>query len=167
MDAIPILVRDPNFSGFSGGLLLGYNYQIDPVVLGIEADVGWCDLDEGTSDTTRNSYSAFEVKWNSHFRTRVGYAFDSALLYVAGGLAIARVEVDDTDPGWGRDDDTHFGWTIGCGLEYQILKNLTARLEYLYDDYGKEDYKIDGYYQYKADVDLTSHTVRFGLSYSF
>lgn len=159
--------RDPNFNGFSGGAFLGYNFQLDRIVLGAEADGGYCKLSVGNSKTTANDYSAFEINWNAHVRTRIGFAFDSALLYVAGGLALAEVTIDDTDEGWGKDDATHVGWTVGGGIEYAITRSLRARVEYLYDAYGSKQSKINGDYSYKADVDLTSHTIRVGLSYWF
>jgi len=162
--------RNPDFDGFSGGVFLGYNYQFDSIVLGVEADGGYVDLSEGRDkNALNNDYSAFEIDWNAHFRARIGFALDSTLFYVAGGLALAEVTVDDKDSGYGEDDATHVGWTLGTGIEYAMTKNLRARIEYLYDDYGSEDYKIgDGSgYTYDSNVELISHTIRVGLSFCF
>jgi outer membrane immunogenic protein len=159
---------DPDMDGFVGGLYLGHNYRIDKLVLGFEADAGLCDLSEGADDDNDNSYSAFDIDWNAHLRARAGFAYNATLFYVAGGLAVAKVAVDDTDAGYGHDNATHFGWTIGAGIEHKITEHLTARVEYLYDDYGSEDYYItDDSYPYQADVELKIHTARIGLAYSF
>jgi outer membrane immunogenic protein len=163
----PGFERSPNIDGFSGGALLGSNLQFDSIVFGVEGDGGFGDLDEDADDNALNNYSAFDIDWNAHFRARVGFAFNSTLLYVAGGLALAGVTVDDTDPDWGNDDDTHVGWTVGAGIEHALTRHLRARVEYLYDDYGSNDYKFNGPGPYRANVDLTANTIRACLSFHF
>ena len=160
--------RNPNINGFTGGVVLGYNYQSrDSIVYGIEADAGLGDLKKGADASAYNNYSAFEIDWTAHARGRVGIVSNSTLLYVAAGLAIAEITVDDKDPKWGKDDATHVGWTVGAGIEHALTGNMLARVEYLYDDYGSKDYMINGLYSYKANVDLTAHTIRVGLFYRF
>jgi outer membrane immunogenic protein len=162
--------RDADIEGFVGGLYMGYNYRIDNIVLGIEADAGLGDLNEGADhDNYYNYYSAFDIDWDAHFRGRVGFVSNATLFYVAAGLAIAEVAVDDVDPGYGGDNATHVGWTIGAGIEQKITGHLTARVEYLYDDYGSERYTIGTPFgfSYRADVELETHSARIGLAYSF
>lgn len=159
--------RNPTLDGCVGGLFLGYNRQIKNMVFGIETDGGGGDLSENAHPGSMNSYSSFEIDWNTRVRAKVGVAFDKTLLFLASGLALAKVTVDDTDPMWGKDDAVHLGWTIGAGIEHALTKNLLMRLEYLYDDYGHEDYAITGPYTYKAKVDLDASTVRVGLSWHF
>lgn len=161
----------PNFDGTSLGVLLGYNYQLkNRVVLGIEADLGAGHIHESPASTGINDFSEFDVEWNSHVRAKVGYAFDSVLPYVAGGLAIEELKLTDTDPGSGNVSHVLTGWTVGCGIEYQITKHLSTRLEYLYDDFGTKKYKMSngfpGVY-YLSRLAMTSQTIRVGLSYSF
>lgn len=155
---------------FNGGLFGGFNYQIDSFVLGAEADFGWGGVDIGEdSNATYNDYSAFESDWNGHLRGRVGFAVDRALFYAAGGLAWADLQVDDTDPDWSDDSNTLMGWTIGGGVEYAVTDNLLLRAEYLYDDYGDEEFEFDfgGSSEYSADTSLTASTVRLGIAYKF
>jgi outer membrane immunogenic protein len=159
--------RNPNIDGLTGGLLLGYNHRFDSILVGVEADAGLGDLSESPDRSARNYYSAFDIDWNAHVRARLGLVSSSTLLYVAGGLALAGLTVDDREPGWGEDDDTHVGWTVGAGIEQAIAKNLRVRIEYLYDDYGSEDYHISGFIPYRSNVDLTGNMIRFGLSYQF
>jgi outer membrane immunogenic protein len=160
--------RSPNFDGFVGGIFLGYNYQDNNVVYGVEADAGLGDLSEGPDkNSSNNDWSSFDIDWNAHVRARAGLVYDATLFYVTGGLAIAGVSVDDNDPGWSDDNATHVGWTVGCGIDRLLTENLTVRFEYLYDDYGSEEYSFNGSFNYKGDVDLTSHTTRIGLSYTF
>lgn len=159
--------RNPNIDGFTAGAFLGYNWRFDRILLGAEADAGLGSLSEDSDKSALNDYSAFDVDWNAHVRARLGFVSDSTLFYVAAGLALAGVTVDDTDPNWGEDDATHVGWTVGAGIEHAFTKNLRARVEYLYDDYGDKDYAITGFYTYRANVDLTASIIRVGLSYQF
>ncbi|MGD9537185.1 MAG: outer membrane protein [Alphaproteobacteria bacterium] len=170
---LPGRAISPDSDGVAGGALVGYRYQIERLVIGIEADGGPLGASVDASDSGPNDYSAFDVDWNAHVRARLGMAFDRTLLYVAGGLAIAQLTLDDTDPGFGDDDATHLGWTVGGGVEHAVTDSLTLRLEYLYDDYGEEGYTIAlppglfSFPSYSAEVDLTAHTLRAALSYRF
>lgn len=37
-----------------------------------------------------------------------------------------------------------FGWTMGGGSEFAIMNRVSAKLEYLYYEYGSEHYTVDG-----------------------
>jgi outer membrane immunogenic protein len=162
----------PDLDGFAGGGLIGYSHRIDRLIVGLEADGGLLDASFDSTDSGGNGYSAFDLDWNTHVRARFGMALDRALLFVAGGLALAQVALDDTDPGFGDDDNIHVGWTVGAGVEHAATANLILRLEYLYDDYGRERYTVSSppgpfFPSYAADVELTAHTFRAALSYRF
>lgn len=164
---------DADLDGLAGGVLAGYSRQIDRFVIGAEIDGGLTDASFGSKDSGGNGYAAFDLDANAHLRARLGYAFDRTLLFVAGGLALARLAVDDTDPGFGKNHATHVGWTIGGGVEHAVTGNLFLRLEYLYDDYGSESSSIAApagspfFPDYEAETELTAHTVRAAVAYRF
>jgi opacity protein-like surface antigen len=95
-------VRDTAFGGF-----VGYNYQIDEVVLGIEADYTATQL-RGTStdsiarrmstsdgDTHQISLSGSamaEIKSYGTARVRAGYTLGPLMPFVTGGVAIADID---------------------------------------------------------------------------
>jgi outer membrane immunogenic protein len=163
-------LADGSEGGFIGGIYVGYNYQMaNNFVLGAEADIGAGDLDFDEEELGFTDYTAVETEWNGHIRARLGYAVDRALFFVAAGAAFARVSLDDTDPDWGEDTQTHLGWTIGGGVDYAVTDNLVFRAEYLYDDLGSETFDItdNGVPSYAPDLDLTASTVRVGLAYKF
>lgn len=168
----PGFAVEPSLDGFAGGALAGYNHQIDRFVLGAEVDGGLSGANHDAGDSGGNGYSAFDLDWNLHARLRAGVALDRTLLFVAGGLAVARLDLDDTDPGFGSDDGTHLGWTLGGGIEQAITDSLVLRLEYLYDDYGSRDYSVDSppgpfFPSYDAEIDLSAHTLRAAVAYRF
>ena len=164
----PVYARDADIDGFNGGLLAGYNLQTGDLVYGIEVDLGFADVSaKADRGALHNNYSAFKLDFNSHARLRFGLASDRMLFYVAGGLAMANLTVNDVDPGWGEDESSHVGWTLGAGVERVVMDQLSLRLEYLYDNYGSEDYRLHGDGVYDGEVDLSAHTVRAAISYRF
>jgi hypothetical protein len=73
----------------SGGLVggtVGYNYQFGQAVAGIEGDVDW----SGINGSTSNNVCPFGCKtsnsWLATVRGRLGYAADSFMPYVTGGV---------------------------------------------------------------------------------
>src|SRR6185437_12528631 len=81
--------------GIVGGAMVGYNWQIDRVVLGLEGDFGWTNAN-GVGTTTTGPIpiivrgpNSYDVRWTSDIRGRLGYAFGDWLFFAAGGFAAA------------------------------------------------------------------------------
>jgi outer membrane immunogenic protein len=149
-----------NANGIGGGLYTGYNYQVTPnVVVGAEADFSLTDLEKSRSNggVTLTSKS----DWNSNIRGRVGLAFDRYLVYGAGGLAIADLEVSGNND---TDAKTALGWSLGAGGEAAITNNVTARLDYTYQDFGEQDFNLNGT---GVSSEFSNSQVRMGIGYKF
>jgi outer membrane immunogenic protein len=102
-------------NGFIGGAHAGYNHQIGSLVVGVEADIEGTNLKYGYQDKFSPidgngpqqipvggiwGYNA-RIGVQGSLRARIGYAFDKALLYATGGLAVADVShtiYDEGDP---------------------------------------------------------------------
>jgi len=160
---------DPDFTGtdgadgsaFTGGFHAGANYMVTPQFLvGIEGDVDGTSFDQDGTFQPGVAGNA-NINWTSSIRGRAGFAFDRFLAYGTGGVAFADVDVTS---GAFKESNTHTGWTVGAGLEGMITPNVTARLEYMYADYGSQDYTFGGT---TTDIDVTSNVVRAGISYKF
>jgi outer membrane immunogenic protein len=183
VDSDPISFHDLEdgsigMDGFLGGLHAGYNWQSDSLVLGVEGDIEYADL-SGDTDILHADQGNFdqgdarqEIDWLGSLRLRAGFAFDRALIYATGGLAVGGVEVsafiDQTD----LDDsnkDTQWGWTLGGGLEYAVTDEVSARIEYRYTDLGKSDVEAGGDDTPidKLEFENRFHAVRAGLSWHF
>jgi outer membrane immunogenic protein len=175
LDAAVIDGDDGSFDldGFVGGGHIGSNWQRDALVLGLEGDIEYADLDDkiGIFDQAGNlaGRDEVEVDWLGSVRLRGGFAIDRALLYATGGLAAGGAKLKTEDE-FGEhlvdETDTKWGWTIGGGLEYAFTDDLSARVEYRYTDLGTikardEDQNVDD----KAD--LAFHAVRVALSWHF
>jgi hypothetical protein len=100
---LPRLQGTRNFdTSFTGGAQIGYNWQFNQWVFGLEADFNYVGLDNtfafsaptsssGTSVTVAQSTS---VDWLATFRGRLGFAINNVLLYGTGGLAVGKVGFD-------------------------------------------------------------------------
>lgn len=126
--------------GFAGGTL-GYNWQTGNWVFGLEADAAWADVGAtvgafgglvSVSDTIRSMGTV---------RGRVGYAFDSVLIYGTGGYAWADNRITATVLGASvSDSQFHSGWAAGAGVEVMFAPKWSVKAEYLYRSFQGETY---------------------------
>lgn len=156
------------------GLLLGgqigYNWQAagSPWVYGIEADVSGVGADSEDSPNV-NSINAGTNAIGT-VRVRAGYAVDRALWYLTGGYAWADNELKLSGPAFGgtqTSSKVHSGWTIGGGLEWAFADAWTAKIEYLYMSFGREDYFAGVFGAPGLGIDMDMHTVKLGVNYIF
>jgi outer membrane immunogenic protein len=155
--------------GFLGGIQAGANYQTGALVVGLEADVTWANLEaDGTFISTGGPgrggcpTGTHCTRWDissdlealGTIRGRVGFTTGNALIYGTGGLAWGRVDTKqatthnpgavEVDGARTSGDSNHIGYAIGAGGEYKISSNITVKAEYLYIDLGDADYNLTG-----------------------
>jgi len=145
------LVGEP--SGITGGVQGGYNWQFGQVVVGGEADI-----QASAADDTFAAYK-FSNPWFGTVRGRLGYAMSNVLLYATAGLGYGggRLVIAGLS-----EDQTHFGWTGGGGIEVGFTPNWSAKAEYLFISLSDKTYVLSG-----ATTGIDSHLVRFGVNYRF
>jgi outer membrane immunogenic protein len=151
-----------DLDGVVGGGQIGYNWQTQNWLWGLEADIQGTG-ERGSRDFTcaigictppSGGFAALVVpgpavpvsldqklEWFGTVRGRVGVlATPKVLFYVTGGLAYGEVRTGETIgtglPGF-SNSDTKAGYTVGGGVEGVIGGNWTAKLEYLYVDLGR------------------------------
>jgi outer membrane immunogenic protein len=151
-----------NLDGVVGGGQIGYNWQVQNWVWGLEADIQGTD-EKGsraficpagicTPNVPGNLALAIlgpavplalsqKIDWFGTVRGRAGILVDpKVLLYATGGLAYGAVNTSEAIgvvPVWFSNTTTNVGWTVGAGVEGVIGGNWTAKLEYLYVDLGR------------------------------
>jgi outer membrane immunogenic protein len=180
----------PHESGFAGGAQAGCNWQParSPFVLGIEFDFNGSSLRETTSTSyplsalfaARTETNTKDLTWFSTFRGRAGYAMNRWLVYATGGLAVAQINTSFDMVGpplafhyQSADSRTRVGYTVGAGLEYAFADRWSAKLEYLFLDFGT--YTVLASLinapllpdNWATDVRAREHIVRAGLNYKF
>lgn len=140
-----------NTRGFAGGALAGYNFQNGKFVYGLEAD--FSGLAGSASRTVTGTFPVggccftvsqyVKAPWMATLRPRIGYAFDRALVYVTGGLAVAHLKyVEQVTDTAGNSENTNIstvkaGWTLGAGIEYALSNHWMLRAEYLYTSFAR------------------------------
>ena len=135
-----------NDSGFAAGGQLGANFQSGQFVFGIEGDADY--LSNKASVTVATDFSGLAGSSNTHtytsdflstVRGRLGFAWDRALIYGTGGLAMADYQIQRMQNGAGLApagnsqtvSDFRIGWAAGAGVEYAFSDMITGRVEYL------------------------------------
>ena len=150
-------------SGFIGGGQVGYNYQVNQWVWGLEADVSGSGIKNNL--VSFGSLFTANLNWNAFWTLtpRVGYAFDNWLVYGKGGGAWADVSVSGAVLGmpFNAGGGTASGWVVGVGAEYAFRNNWSAKIEYNHFDFGG-DSDIFG-----ISNSVTVDTVKAGVNYRF
>jgi len=173
--AIPGNSNTRSPSGFVGGVQAGYNWQLDNIVLGLEAEL------EGTSAKSTFFYPAiFGGPAASHssslpvfgdLRMRVGYAFDRWLPFVTGGIVVGNFKnslVDPSEPFSFNRGSSSTGFVLGGGVEYAFDAHWSAKAEYLYMQVSDKNAGglIGGaYYSFKFKD--SAQVARVGVNYRF
>lgn len=167
--------------GLIGGFQVGYLQMLPSrAVVGVEANVSFPNLLAGqqtlASPAIGQATYAEAVEMFGTLRGRLGYAFDHWLVYATGGFAwtydkFTRTQLVGTPLGGtafpGVTEELfrmRAGWTVGAGIEAPFVPFWTARLEYLYSDFGNTGVTFPAGVQ-RFDSDLNLHQVRFGLNY--
>jgi high affinity Mn2+ porin len=161
-----------SFGGLYGGLQLGYNYLLPSrLLLGIEGDITFPDfLRDGLISTRATPQTTItdQIDYIATLRGRFGYAFDHWLIYGTAGLAWSQARFRES-PGLASDMDKilrpRTGWALGMGAEVPIAPDWTARLEYLYDNFGGVGIVFPSGTRYESAFDV--HTLRVGLNRQF
>lgn len=179
--------------GFTGGLQAGFNYQFGAAVAGIEADINLMPkggrgafIGNPVLATQLITSARSELNYLGTLRGRLGFAADRLLVYATGGLAYGDVDASASVVGvqapalvWaGNRSGIRAGYTVGAGLEYAIMPNLTLRGEYLYYDLGQKSVAALGNaavrgvgalngIDYVTKTETRGSLLRTGINYKF
>lgn len=194
-DAFVGCCNDPtiagNPKGALGGAQIGYNFQVNTLLLGLEADLAGAGIQKQQNDT-RDGYGAFagfgpfttigeqKIDLFGTVRGRLGVVIDNLLIYGTGGLAYGHASVSHLTSNrlgacfyWnctsGSTDKMLLGSTFGGGVEWGFAKNWSAKAEYLYYDLGNISYVAPNLPNpvnpYHVSSNFKGNIVRLGLNY--
>jgi outer membrane immunogenic protein len=144
---------DYNQSGGLAGGTIGYNWQWGNIVGGLEADMSWAGINGSVNLPLLCSIGGGTVcftnmHWLNTDRARLGVlvgAQNQFLLYVTGGAAGAEIRsgqqpcaVPGAALGQVASCGTRTEWAGvgGAGVEAMIAPHWSAKLEYLYTNFG-------------------------------
>jgi outer membrane immunogenic protein len=166
-NVFPGFVADLHPSGWFGGFQTGYNWQFAPNWLfGIETDDSFSGIKQSGFAVPGPLAAKVKIDGFDTIRARLGYVMDRSLVYGTGGFALAHVKFNVT--GLSTWKDYQGGWTIGGGWEYAIDAKWSAKIEYLYADFGRNsDVSGSAGGPISRSTALTMNTVKAGLNYKF
>jgi outer membrane immunogenic protein len=183
--------RGFNANGVFGGLQIGYNWQRDRLVFGIEGDFELSAIKDRFTqivgpafDFERDTFlGKMNVNYFGTVRGRLGYSLDRSLVYVTGGFAFADIDqrqdsIPPPDrlalgavPVFREQNGIRTGYVVGAGIEHKFDPSWSLKGEYQYLNFGSDPLNgvVPG-----APVILTTsgiansfHTIRVGLNYHF
>src|SRR5215469_7706078 len=156
-------------SGFIGGGQVGFNYQINQWVLGVEGDFAGTTIKDSVNATvvgpgaviTGNAQASLD--WVSTLAPRVGYAFDRWLVYGklgaawAHGTGSASASINGSPVGSISVGESVSGMVVGVGAEYALWDNWSAKIEYNMMDFGNNGPFADNKF----------NVIKAGINYRF
>jgi outer membrane immunogenic protein len=174
--------------GGFGGAQIGYNWQSDNFVVGVETDIQGADIGNPSTTTFAGgggilpsvSTGRDHINWFGTLRARAGVSVDQVLLYGTAGLAYGGVQSSATNfftpvaagVFSGTTSDTRVGWAAGAGVEWGFVPGWSVKGEYLHVDLGSSNVTIvdrvhfpnaSATYRFNHALD----TIRIGLNHQF
>ncbi|MDE5463806.1 outer membrane protein [Bradyrhizobium sp. CSS354] len=141
-------------AGIMGGAQIGYNWQANNYVFGMEGTISGLDNHGSGRNNTFGVGLDDVFSWRANVLAtvvgRAGFAVQNNLFYIKGGYAGVnnRLSVSDTvpNPSTGSGGQTHWanGWTVGAGWEYGVTRNWIVGLEYNYAAFASQTYQLGG-----------------------
>ena len=185
-----LLQTTSNNTAFSGGGLIGYNYQLsNNAVIGVEGDITTgqstakvtdCAVPDGCFVATHDSFTTYNRLnggTTERARVRLGWAAGPNLFFVAAGYSAQQTKLDligDCFVGSATPMVFHFsrgktvsGFNVGGGVERALDRHWIARAEYIYDDFGAQTYAGDGAEWNNRRLTISDNTVRAAIGYKF
>lgn len=167
-----------NPSGVFGGGTLGYNWQINNFLLGVEGDVGGMGISSSKADLgTGTEVDFLSTGVYGDVTGRVGVIWNQALFYFKGGWAAFGGHATTTTgvAGFASTNSPAFtaGWTAGGGVEYMLTPQWSVKVEYLHFDFGTENAALTGVCcgaapgPFPYANKLTADSVKAGVNYHF
>jgi outer membrane immunogenic protein len=144
--------------GIIGGAHVGYNFQINQLVVGLEGNVDGTSISNTVNASFPGVFGGTIVAAQTSsdiqgsIRARLGLALDRVLLYATGGVAfggfstsysftgnnnaLAALNGGNSFSGQNAFSTTKTGWTAGGGIDYAVTDNWSIFAEYRYTQFG-------------------------------
>ena len=166
--------------GRSGGLFggqVGYRWQANQWVFGLEAQGDWADLSNQRVSLLNPALSTrTKTDGIGLFTGQIGYAWNASLFYFKGGAAVTsnRFSVLDNLTGveLAAASATRWGGTVGVGWEYGFAPNWSAGIEYDHlfmghanNSFTATDPRLVGFLNDRISQDVDMVTLR--INYRF
>ncbi len=150
--------------GIHGGFMAGYNYQMNgPWVIGLQGEFGLTDIssDLNLGIVTAEAGPSYTLSVSGRLGWLTG---PDTMLYMLAGYTHARYKLKINVPlGSVSFKEGYDGFHVGAGMETRLSEHLSARVEYRFTQYGKEDWDTGGIIR----IEPSSHKGMLGLVWNF
>lgn len=164
-----------DLDGALGGAHLGYNWQNQSFVYGVEFDVTFSDLEGSKGYALDNVFDLAGAtgSLSNHLnhlisvRGRLGFAQGDFLFYATGGVAFTDYRLkgsltDGVTTFAGSVSDDTFGYVLGGGVDWKFSRNWSIRAEVLH--YEFQDIRFSSPELGVVRVDADTTVIRTGFS---
>jgi outer membrane immunogenic protein len=177
-------------AGVIGGVQAGANYEFAPWVVGVEGSwtdsaiqgntlisCSGCAVGSTPIPVSQERFTS-QAQWFAALTGRFGYAANDWLFYgkTGGAWVQARYTEDLLAAGSAGVatgttvatqvlSDNRAGFTVGAGIEFGLVENLSAKVEYDFYDFGTKNYNFSAITP--VSVRSNMHTLTAGLNYKF
>ena len=153
-----------------GTIEAGADYQIaDNVVVGIGANFDFMSANSEAGDCTTTGCVSVDINESFDVTARAGFLpIENVLLYGLAGFSMARISLDYELELFGSPESSkswESGLVLGAGIEALVTKNISAKLEYRYTNYGEAENDAAGILT--SSVDVATQEVRTTVVYRF
>ncbi len=195
-NALFVITSGHSPSGVVGGAHVGYLYQINQFVVGVEGSVDGTSLSANAqffvpSFAVGNDVLTAHVTSDvqGSIRGKLGFAWDRVLIYGTGGVAFGAFSgnlfLNGQTPAFfpfaiGNRffSNTRTGWTAGGGIQVAVLDNWWVFAEYRYSDFGSFNNTLSNFFAPGGNLlanafvnnnnpHLQENQVQVGFSYRF
>jgi outer membrane immunogenic protein len=125
--------------GVIGGAVVGYNWQVNNFVWGLEANFDWTSLNATGSGvfipTVGTLQASANTRWITTVSGRFGVAFNQVLYYgkLGGGWVGNTATITNLNTGASiSGSNTRDGWLGGVGVEWAFAPHWSTKIEYDY-----------------------------------
>jgi outer membrane immunogenic protein len=165
---------------FTGGGQVGANYQINWLVVGLEADFDWLANNQNSSGGFVIGSNDFQAsandRWITTLAARVGVADNNWLFYAKGGGGWVGVDnftltnVTTSASITFANNNSNSGWLAGAGIEWAFAPNWTARVEYDFLGLSNQSFTVPAGVLVGPVINTTNRdiqTLTVGVNYLF
>ncbi len=125
--------------GFAVGPHVGWAYQMNQWVLGLEASYSGGSFSDSATVSDGDAYKT-KVSHMFGLTPVLGYSQENWLFYGKAGYVSGTVEVENyDDQSTISDSERQYGWLAGAGVSYMLNAHSSLGLEYDYTRLGSTD----------------------------
>lgn len=148
-------------TGVFGGADIGFHYQLDQLVIGIEANASLSDLDDDQGVRGTANFQTQDLDNIASVRAKLGMTVgERSMIFATAGWGWGQSEYGE---GLVEQKKSISGPALGIGGHYALNSHVVGRLEYVHYFYGDTTYNLT----VPVTVTNSADEIRVGLDYQF